>query len=317
MKFLTDADVVRLVSVEDAADAVERGFQSLAEDRAAVQSRSRTSSGVGKLSMLGAVLDEEMVAGAKVYTTAPDGTFCFAVLLFDPTAGRWLATIEAGELTRIRTSATSLMAARALARPDAEVLTVFGAGVQAASHALSFARAFPVTQVRVVNRRPAPDVVDMLEEKTGANVLQVDDPNLAVAMAGLVITATRSDTPLFSGAALDDGVHVTSVGATLPGSRELDDTTVQRASRVAVESREQARVEAGNLIGAGIEWDRVDELTDLASGRVPGRVDASEVTIFDSLGSGLEDVAVAALVYRRAIEAGWGTDLARGDVGTN
>lgn len=309
MRFLTDQEVASLVSVEEAAAAVEGAFLALANDGAAVQTRVRTSSAVGKLSILGAVLDGEMTAGAKIYATSPEGSFCFAVVIFDPTGSRWLATMEGGELTRIRTAGTSLMAARALARADAEVLTVFGAGIQARTHALAFALGFPITEVRIVNRRHVPDLVEMMSQETGSKVSQLDDAESAVSGADLVVTATRSASPLFRGGALTEGAHVTSVGATVPKSRELDDATIFRATRVVVESREQARHEAGNLIGAGVDWDRVDELTDVAAGSVPGRLADEEITVFDSLGNGLEDIAVAALCYRKALESGLGTDL--------
>lgn len=309
MRFLTDRDVSALVTVTQAAEAIEAGFRALADDKAAVQTRVRTPSRIGKLSVLGAVLEEEMVAGAKVYSTAPDGSFRFVVILFDPGRSRWLAAIEAGALTRIRTAATSLMTARMLARPDSEVLTLFGAGVQARIHALAFATGFPLTEIRLVHRRPASELVRDLRDQTRIDVRQVDEPEGAVAGAQLVVTATRSATPLFHGDALDAGVHVTSVGATLPTARELDDATIERADRVAVENKDQARYEAGNLIGAKIDWDRVDELTDLAAGRSPGRTGSDDITLFDSLGTGLADIAVAALCYRRALETGHGTEL--------
>jgi ornithine cyclodeaminase len=309
MRFLSDADVVSLVSVSEASSAIEAGFRALAGGRVAVQRRTRTPSRIGKLSILGAVLEDEMVAGAKLYTTAPDGSFRFVVVLFDPERAGWLATIEAGELTRIRTTATSLMAARALARPDSSTLTVFGAGVQARSHAVAFAESFPLGEIRLVNRRSVPDLMDELASGTGVEVVQLDDPDAAVAGADLVVTATRAEKPLFAGEALSEGVHVTSVGATLPSAQELDETVVRRASRVAVEDKQQAREEAGNLIGAQIDWGRVDELAEIASGRAAGRTTRDEITMFDSLGTGLADVAVAALCFRRAVETGRGTSL--------
>ena len=312
MRYLTDAEIGGLVSVPEGAKAVEDGFRSLAGQRAAIQTRVRTPSRIGKLSVLGAILEEEKVAGAKVYTTAPDGRFCFVIVLFDPEDGRWLATLEAGELTRIRTAATSLMAARALARPDSAVLTVFGAGVQARTHALAFAAAFPVTELRIVLRRAVPDFVDHLRRETGIDVVQVHEPDAAVSGANLVVTATRAESPLFGGEALDPGAHLTSVGATLPGTRELDSVAIHRADRLVVESRDQARFEAGNLIGAGIAWDKVDELSELAAGRVTGRTAADQITVFDSLGSGLADIAVASLCYRKAVDAGRGTELDSG-----
>lgn len=309
MRFLTDAEVVDLVTVKEAADAIEAGFRALARGSAGLQRRARLPSRIGKLSMLGAVLEDEGVIGAKVYTTAPDGTFRFVVVLFDPERSEWLATIEAGQLTRIRTTATSLMAARALARPEASVLTVFGAGVQGHSHALAFAESFPLGQIRLVNRTPVPDVVEDLGRRAGIAVVQVEDPDEAVSGADLIVTATRAEFPLFDGEALTAGSHVTSVGATFPTSRELDDTAVHRAERVVVEDKRQARSEAGNLIGAGIDWDRVLELAQLASGEVTGRTTSGEITLFDSLGTGLADVAVASLCYRKAARVGRGVAL--------
>lgn len=309
MRFLTNHDVGELVTVAEAAKSVEDAFRALADERAAIKSRVRTDSRVGKLSVLGAVLESESVAGAKVYSTAPDGRFCFSIVLFDPAESRWIASLEADELTRVRTAATSLMAARALARPDSSVMTVFGAGAQAEVHALALAAAFPIREVRIVHRRPARDLIDALRRETGATVDQVDEPEAAVSGADLVVTATRSKTPLFAGEALSPGVHVTSVGATLPSSRELDETTIRRADRVAVESRQQATYEAGNLIGADVDWEGVDELADLASGRVPARQGVNEITLFDSLGSGLADIAVAVLCYRKAVLDGRGVEL--------
>lgn len=313
MRFLNDREIGELVSVPEAAKAVEEGFRALAGHTAVIQTRVRTPSRIGKLSSLGAILEDQAMAGAKVYTTAPDGTFCFAIVLFDPVDSRWLAALEAGELTRIRTAGTSLMAARALARPDSTVLVVFGAGVQARTHALALADAFPLTHLRLIHRRPVPELIDLLRRETGIEVVQVEEPDAAVSGADLVVTATRTEAPLFRGDDLKPGTHITSVGATVPASRELDAATIDRADRLVVESRDQARYEAGNLIGAAVDWDLVDELPDLAAGTVPGRTAADQITVFDSLGSGMADIALAALCYRKALDLGRGTELPSGE----
>ena len=312
MRFLTNGDVADLVTVAEAAGAVEDAFRALADKRATIQTRVRTGSRIGKLSVLGAVLEADTLAGAKVYSTAPDGRFCFAIVLFDPEQSRWVASLEADELTRIRTAATSLMAARVLARPDPAVLTLFGAGSQAEIHARAFVTAFPLREVRIVHRRPASGLIDTLRRETDLAVIQLDDPDAAVAGADLIVTATRARTPLFDGGALGAGVHITSVGATVPSSQELDAMAVRRAARIVVESRQQARYEAGNLIGAEVDWDRVDELADLASGAVPGRTSDDEITLFDSLGSGLADISVAALCNHKAAHVGRGVVLGEG-----
>lgn len=309
MRFVTDRDVAALVSVEEAAGAIEGAFDSLARGHAAMQTRVRTSTVIGKLSTLGALLDDERVAGTKVYSTAPDGRFCFVIILFEPGEGRWLATLEGGELTRIRTAATSLVAASILARPESSVLAIFGAGVQARAHALALAGRFPLTQIRVVHRRPVPEFVEALRASLGMEVIQSAEADEAVTGSDLVVTATRAGSPLFDGDSLSPGAHVTSVGATSADTRELDARTIERARVIVVDSGEQARLEAGNLIGAGVGWDEVDELADLVSGRAKARRSDRDITVFDSLGTGLADVAVAMVCYQRAVELGRGAEL--------
>lgn len=316
MRFLTDVDVAAVLTPRKAADAVERAFLALAAGNAAVQTRVRTTTTAGKLSAVGAILTADGLAGAKIYPTTNRGRFGFVVLLFELEDGRTLAVMEGDELTRLRTAATSVVAARYLARKDSRVMTIFGAGQQALAHARAFGDAFGLEEIRLVHRKDGQDFLEKTSAATGLAVHQVTDPRKAMDGTDVVVTATRATAPLFPGAALPEGVHLTAVGATTPNSSELDVETVGRADMVVVESIAQARQEAGDLLLAAaagaFELDRAVELADLVSGKVAGRTSPGQITIFESVGIGLEDVAVAAEVYALALAADIGTELPSG-----
>ncbi|HJU81219.1 MAG TPA: ornithine cyclodeaminase family protein [Acidimicrobiia bacterium] len=307
MLYLTDSDVSQLLTPELAADSIEKAFRSLANGSAAIQERVRTVTPAGKLSTIGGVIPDDDRAGAKVYPTTTDGRFGFVVLLFELSSGEPLAIIRGPALTEIRTAATSVVAARYLAPPDPKVLVLFGAGRQAISHARAFARQFDLAEIRVVNRRPADEVVGRIEQTTGVSTVQLGIERLGLDDADLIVTATRSTEAVFDGSWLPRDCHITAVGATTPQSRELDSETITRAGTIVVESIKQARTEAGDLLLAdeGV-WEKVIELAGVIS--APAQRPQG-VTLFKSLGVGLEDVAVADALYREARQKSFGSFL--------
>jgi ornithine cyclodeaminase len=301
MRHYTDADLTGLISPIEAIDAMRDAFAALAAGRAAQQGRMRTETGGVKLSTMGAVAPSLGFAGAKVYSTI-GGRFNFVVVLFDAIEGRALATFDAGYLTQCRTAAVSALAARYLARPESSVLTVLGTGVQGQGHVPMLAAALPIREVRVVSRGDAREFVETIGRTTGLKVKQMPTAD-ALAGADVIVTATRTSTPLFTSAMIAPGAYIAAVGATLPTSAEVDVDTVARASCIAVEAMEQARHESGELgmahAAGRLDWSRVVELSALVSGALPGRRSATDLTIFNSLGVGIEDVAIAGLAYRK------------------
>jgi len=265
-----------------------------------MQERIRTEAGGVKLSTLGAVIPQQGVAGAKVYTTI-QGQFNFVILLFSTEDGRPLASFDAGAITRLRTAACSVIAARHLARPDARVMALFGAGVQGRAHAAAMARAFDLSEVRVSDPYAGDGLADELAQACGVPVRRCEGAE-AVAGADIVVTASRSATPLFSGDQLAPGCFVAAIGSSLPHTRELDDRTLARAACVAVEWLAQTQREAGDLVMAAagvLDRVRLVELGALVSGQAPGRQHDDEITLYKSVGVGLEDVALAGLAWRR------------------
>jgi ornithine cyclodeaminase len=301
MIHLTDDQIDRALEGADVVDVLGRAFAAFSRGEAAMQERIRTEAGPVKLSTMGGVWPAEGFAGAKVYTTIA-GRFNFVIALFSATTGEPLATLEANALTRWRTAAVSALAAKHLAKPGASTLALFGTGVQAFAHARAFARAFRLAEVRVVSRASGEAFAARLQRELGV-------PARATGVAGalrgadLVVTATRSATPLFDGSQVEAGAFVAAVGSSKPDTREIDDALLARASAVVVEWKPQALREAGDLVLASSEVRAkvpVVELGDVVAGKSVARSGPDDIVVFKSVGVGLEDVAVAGLAWRRA-----------------
>jgi ornithine cyclodeaminase len=300
MRHVTDAMVEALITPEDAQDALLQAFRSFGAGRAAMQERVRTESGGVKLSTLGAVLPDLGFAGAKIYTTIA-GQFRFVILLFNAVDGEPVASFDAASITRLRTAATSVIASRHLARRGARRLALFGAGVQGRAHARQMAKAYAIEEIRVCDPFAEASTADELARECEVRVVRCP-PAEALEGADLVVTASRATTPLFDGDLLSPGAFVAAIGSSLPGTRELDDRALARASMVVVDWGLQAWKEAGDLVLAdrsALPAAKVVELADLVTGAAPGRGGDDEITIFKSVGIGLQDIALAALAWKR------------------
>jgi ornithine cyclodeaminase/alanine dehydrogenase-like protein (mu-crystallin family) len=237
------------------------------------------------------------------------------VLISSAQTGEPLALVNASALTEIRTAAVSALATSLLARPDAAEAAVIGTGVQARAHIQALAACRELTGIRVAGRDPgrtrrfAADVARSVAVPVAAH----NSVAGALAGAGIVVTATTSAVPVLQHGWLAPGTHVNAVGACVPQAREIDAATMAGAA-LFVDSRESATHEAGDLLlavadGAIGTGDIRAELGEVITGRAPGRVDDQEITLFESLGLAVEDLAAAAYAYRRARGAGAGTPV--------
>lgn len=241
------------------------------------------------------------------------------VLLYDATDGRPLALMDGGWLTALRTGAASGVATRLLAREDARTLAVFGAGAQAPEQIAAVCAARPIARVWLVNRTRAH--AEALAERLRVagspippDVRVADSATQALGEADVICTATATSEPLFADTDLRPGAHINAIGAYTPQMREVPGATVARA-RVFVDSRSAAGAEAGDLLLARAEGligpDHVAaELGEVVLGRVPGRTERDQITLFKSVGSAAQDVAVAHLTYERARALGLGVEVA-------
>jgi ornithine cyclodeaminase len=235
------------------------------------------------------------------------------VLVSSGATGEPLALLNASAVTEIRTAAVSVVATQLLARPDADVLAVIGAGVQARAHALALDQASALTGIRFASRdaAKAAQLAASLAGQTRAPVRACESVQAAVAGAGIVVTATSSAQPVLDAAWLAPGTHLNAVGACLPHQRELDTATMARGVLFA-DRRESVLAEAGDYVLAagegavGPENIRA-ELGELLTGQAAGRASADDITIFESLGLAIEDLAAARCAYEAAAAAGAGT----------
>jgi ornithine cyclodeaminase/alanine dehydrogenase-like protein (mu-crystallin family) len=192
-----------------------------------------------------------------------------------------------------------------------------GTGAQARTQLQAIARVRPVALVKAYSRTPArrEAFADDMVQELGAEVVAVDSPEEAVAEVDVIVTITPAREPVLRGAWLRPGVHINAAGSNAAGRRELDEEAVGRAARVVVDARDQAMVEAGDLLApirAGrLSWEQVEELGPIVAGAAPGRRSNEEITLFESQGIALEDVATMSLIYTRARDARRGEEIAR------
>ena len=234
------------------------------------------------------------------------GSVLGAYVLFDGETGQPLAVLDGTALTYWRTAGASAVASRLLARPDASVMTMVGAGNLAPYVVRAHASVRPIAKVMIWNRTPAraEEAARRVAEHFKGSVEIAHDLDKAVAASDIVSAATNSKQPLIRGRALKPGAHLDLIGAFTPEMRETDDEAVLRA-RVFVDVTASAMKEAGDLLqpmAAGvIGRDHIKgDLADLLHGRVNGRQSADEITLFKSCGAALEDLAAAIHVYRSA-----------------
>lgn len=302
---LTEQDVASVLTMPDCIDALEQAFRR--QDEGDVQNHPRRRLHVpnGTFHIMEAADLGLNRMAIKAYASFRPATR-FLVLLYDTTNGDLLALIEADYLGRMRTGAATGVATRYMAREDSRTLGLFGAGWQAETQARAVAAVRPLAKVLVYSRTEQKR--DAFARKLAATlqttVVPVDSPEKALRGADVVVTATTSRTPVFDGSLLEEGTHVNAVGSNVLIKAEVDSATVERAARVIVDSIEQSKHEAGDLL-VPLEtrkflWERAHELHEVVAGRVPGRANAAEISLFKSNGIALEDTAAASLVYERA-----------------
>lgn len=312
--FLTEAQVGSLLTMPEALDAVERAFAAEGQAEVLNNPRQRLYLPDGVFHIMSAAVLSEGVFGFKAYASfAPKTRFLF--FLYDADNGNLLCVMEADRLGQMRTGAASGVATRYMARHDARTMGIIGAGWQAQTQVEAICAVRPIARVKVYSRHPEKreQFADYMSQRLGVSVVPADTAEEATRGSAIVVCATTAREPVLFGEWLDDGAHVNAIGANAFSRRELDISVFARCQTVAVDDREQAKVESGELVTAvearKLNWRQVVELADIVAGRVPGRTDPAEVTLFKSLGVALEDVAVAHVVYRKALAQGVGQTL--------
>jgi alanine dehydrogenase len=306
--YLRESDVQELLSPEDAVEAVEGCFQRMAAGHVELRPRFRLGLDPGTLNVMAASDLDLGVAGLKTYAVSEGGAR-FVVVLFSTQRAETLAVIEADRLGQLRTGAASAVAARYLARPGAASLGLIGTGWQAESQLLCMRAALPDLQRVVAYSRNEERLAEFCDRFSA----EAGEYNRDAAEMDIVVTITSSRDPVLRGEWLKPGALVCAAGANRIRSRELDNTVVERAAFVCCDSKEQAKIEAGDLVEpverGVLDWLEVHELSEVVGGEVQGRAQDEDIVLFKSHGIASEDLAVGALVVERARERGIGTEL--------
>ncbi len=309
---LNEDEVRRVLTMDMALEAVEQGLRKMALDEAQNIPRARAQTDHAMLHVMGAAVKSLGVMGAKVYATSRKNAAQFLVSLFDGRTGQLLALLQADYLGQMRTGAASGLATQALAQPEAGEVGIFGSGNQARTQLLAIAKVRKLRHVSVYSpneeRRKA-FAVEM-SERCQVEVVPVGRPEQAAEGKDIIVTATNSREPVLHGQWIAQGAHVNAIGSNFLGKAELDVAAIRRCADVVVDSKDQARLEAGDFQQAfedgSLHWADVRELGQVIVGRYPVRKHAQDVTLFKSLGIAIEDVALAARVYARAQAEGIG-----------
>jgi ornithine cyclodeaminase/alanine dehydrogenase-like protein (mu-crystallin family) len=312
--FFSEDDVQKLLPMREAVSLVEKAFRLLGEGRAVNRPRARVRIPKLMLHVLPAGSDAIGYVGLKAYTTGPSGAR-FYFLLFGAESGELVALISADRLGQIRTGAASGVATRYLAPQGASRVGIYGTGWQARSQLEALAEVRSLSSIvaygRDEDRRRR--FCDEMTEALGVKVEPAGAPEEVAERAEILVTATNARSPVLEGAWLRPGQHVNATGSNALSRLEIDEAAVTRASFIVTDSLEQAQIECGDLaavVEAGkLRWEDVIELGDVVAGKRTLDRRPESITLFESQGLAIEDVAVAKLVYEAGRDRGLGKKL--------
>lgn len=311
MLLLRESDVEALLQMEELIPVVEAAFRDWAHARAVNSPRRRVHVPQGTLHTMSAAWTARSYLGFKAYTSFAPRTR-FHVFLYAADSGEPLALIEADRLGQMRTGAASGMATRHLARQEAQVVGILGTGWQSESQLEAVCCVRPIQKIYAYSRDPErrASFCHRVSERLNVPVEAAESAREALAEADILITATTAREPILTADMLRPGMHVNAVGANSLARREIDTHAVARCDRITVDDLEQAHLEAAELLipieVRRLTWERVQPLASVVGGLLPGRETPEQITLFKSLGIALEDVAAAALVYEKALQANRG-----------
>ena len=315
MLMVSDEEVRALLTMSDALEALDRIFKEAAAGTVSNMSRYRVPHTRGSQQVMAASSAELGLTGLKTYVSGGGGGSQMVVLLYSIETAQPVAFIAANSLGAIRTGAASGIATRYMARDDASSAGIIGSGSQARTQLAAICAVRPIERALVYSRTPAhrETFAEEMSRELGVAVEAVDSAEAAVAEADVVCVITNAREPVVDGKAFRDGTHVNAAGSNSWMRRELDEAAIRRAELIVVDDLADAKIECGDLIWAAerrvFRWERAVELRDVVGGRVAGRPSPEALTLFESQGLALEDVAAGAHVYHQAIERGMGREV--------
>ncbi len=312
---LTEADVRSLLTMPITIEVVEESLREQGKGELVFHPRQRIKLPDNALLNYMAAGDPVRgYIGMKLYTVVRR-VARFVVPLFRSATGEMAALIEADALGQLRTGAATGVATKYLADANARAVCIIGTGYQARTQLEAVAAVRRLERVRAFGRDPErrENFCREMSERIGVTVEAATSGQEAVKGADLIITATSATKVVLDGAWITPGMHINAMGANWAQKRELDAAAVARADKIVVDSVEQSKMEAGDLIQAFGEdqskWNAVQELGQIVAGKAPGRTGTDQVTLFKSNGIATWDLAAAVRVYEMAIAKGKGQKI--------
>lgn len=313
MLFLSDADIEKLLTMDETIETVEQAFKEYAKGNVVLPTRSTimVPKYNGSISFMPSYLTGLDAQATKIISIYPDNrkkglpTTVAWIVVNDPETGMVKAFMDATYLTAMRTGAITGVAAKYLAPKDAKTVAIFGAGVQGRTQTWAACTVRDIEKVFVFDLYPEArkKFAEDMSKKLGIEVIPATSGEEACRDADIVLTATTSPKPVLKREWLKDKVHVSAIGAFYPDWRELDTATVAE-SKLVIDDMEGIELEAGDILipieEGAITWDHVHaELKDLVSGQKKGRTPEDTVTVFKSVGIAIQDSSVSNLVLRK------------------
>jgi alanine dehydrogenase len=323
MLVLSEKQVEALIEIDELIAALERAHIQYSTGKAVMPVRLVVPLPQidGRITSMPGFLNEDQALGMKVVTYFQNNpkqnlpSILATIMLFSSETGKMIAVMDGSYITAIRTACASAMATKVLANPAASELGVLGAGVQARAHiaALSQVRRIRSIKIYSPSGTSGSRLKQEVESQLGLAIEVTGSAEEAVRGADLIVIATTAKQPILPADWLKTGAHINAVGSHRPDLRELDGSTMARA-KVFVDSREAIMAECGDVLLAlaekSITADHVQaEIGEVLAGSKPGRTRTEEVTLYKSVGIAIQDVATAQLVYHKALQKGFGTDV--------
>lgn len=309
--WISELDVVSLMNIEDAIDALEQGLLREARGKALNMVKTHATWGNGStLHAIGAVFPDDGFAGTKTWAHTEGGATPL-LLLFDGNTGALKAIIEAFALGQMRTGSASGVATRWLAREDADELAIIGTGKQAITQVAAVVAVRPIKRVRVFGRNAErrERFASRVRDEFYFEPVQAKTVAEAVQGAPIITVVTRAAEPILFGDMIARGAHINAVGAIVPSKAEVASDVLARCAHIVADSVPSAQKLSRELIdyfgSDQTNWQRVRSLADVVAAREP-RDSSDDLTVFKSLGMGISDLALGIKLYQKAVEIGVG-----------
>ena len=312
--FLNDADVKALMSMSDCVDVMEDAFNQAGDGKVWNRPRSRIRMPRGFHHLMAAYLAGSEVFGLKTYTSFRSGTR-FTTMLYDSNNGDLLAMVQGPRIGQLRTGAVTGVATKHMSRANSSTVGIIGAGFQSRGQIEGVCAVRDIASAKIfdVSEENAQKMADEMGDSLGVQTSVAGSAEEAVTDVDIIITMTTARTPVLLGDWLKEGQHINAAGSNHWIRQEVDDNVIRKADRIVADSIEDAQIESGDLLfpieRGRVMWSAIRELSDVVCGHITGRESDQEITLFESQGVAITDVAAANFVYRKAIDAGMGQDL--------